>query len=172
MFEMPTHCVACGVHLRGGATRHEKSCPFYPMSYQAGVDAEEANEENMRITDWPDMDTVNVYVPKPGTIAHFTIAGGSAIVGQPVKKLPADCIGEVGPDTLHIYYEGNLNDACNLHEFHEKVQAAYSRMIHKYPTVANMYASRSELVVIGQYCPETREVTITDPATLEEWKKQ
>jgi hypothetical protein len=28
----PTHCHRCGVPLMGGATRHLKTCPLYPIS--------------------------------------------------------------------------------------------------------------------------------------------
>ena len=34
-FTLPSHCAACGVCLMGGATIHEKTCPWYPISYYA-----------------------------------------------------------------------------------------------------------------------------------------
>jgi hypothetical protein len=30
---LPGHCAQCGVLLQGGATRHLKTCWWYPLSY-------------------------------------------------------------------------------------------------------------------------------------------
>ncbi len=36
--DFPLRCPLCHVELMGGATKHKKDCPFYPISYQALLD--------------------------------------------------------------------------------------------------------------------------------------
>lgn len=59
-----------------------------------------------------------------GYIQQLGIAEDSGIVGRPCK------------DHFMIYYEGNLNGACNLNTLEEKEQCAAGRLQTKYPTCA------------------------------------
>jgi hypothetical protein len=41
---LPDRCVACGAYLQGGATIHQKDCPFYPISVVGLQETEEGDK--------------------------------------------------------------------------------------------------------------------------------
>ncbi|WP_218309759.1 hypothetical protein [Alteromonas antoniana] len=102
-----------------------------------------------------------VLVPREGSYPSQVIKQGSAIVsmGEP----------EGMEESVLVYYEGNIHGACNLESFEDKCEIAAGRGLQRYPTTAFLVAEKTDFVEIGTYCPESKEVKISQPSVLEQW---
>jgi len=105
------------------------------------------------------MPRVRLYIPKLATPAAVIIKAKSAIVGVPSGDT----------ERVEIYYEGNVNGACNLTRFAERCQCAFGRLATNYPTVAHMMASRNDLEPVGFFYPQEKIVAITDVEKFKHW---
>lgn len=97
--------------------------------------------------------TARVYAPKPNSFAAQTVAPGSGVVG-----FDPDEEGQIT-----IYFEGNLNDACNLHSFHDRIKNAAGRLFKSYPTSALARVDATDLIEIGKV-DRYYHISITNPA--------
>lgn len=112
-----------------------------------------------------DMPVLEIFVPAPGSAAERLIARGSAIVGAPRTgtRQPDD-------DRWTVYYEGNTIGASNVVSFHDKLQIAAGRLVHRYPTVAMASFPAEDLIHVGRYDVDRQVIlTITDAQALEVW---
>lgn len=92
-----------------------------------------------------------IYALKAGSFAASMIAPGSGIVG-------------FAPDEsglVTVYFEGNINDACNLHDLNDRIKNAAGRMFMSYPTSALANLEADNLIEIGEIDQNYR-ITITD----------
>lgn len=108
-------------------------------------------------------DKALILVPK-GTKATF-VAKGSALVAQKRE----------GSSAVRLYYEGNIYNACNLHDMNTRIVVAAGRLFDNYPTVAWMGLADDDIErhfeVVGSI-DEQYNITITDKEKLENWANQ
>jgi hypothetical protein len=72
------------------------------------------------------------------------ISGGSAIVTPCDEFMNID-----GEEMIRVYYEGNLNRACNLGSLHDRAICAAGRMHVRYPTVAFTVINKNDYIHVG-----------------------
>lgn len=109
------------------------------------------------------MTVLNVYVPVSGTVLERMIVRGSGIVGTPHPP---------GTDRVLIDYEGNLYGSENLKTYEDRLLHAGGRHAVRYPTVARMAARSEDLLLVGSYDTETRELHVSDQPALDAWTAQ
>lgn len=83
---LPTHCFACGVVLRGGATEHKLDCPLYPITVKA---VEDITQDDIDRT--------------------MTKLGGQVVSGIDPKRVDAryrELVDEIGIDPDDSKYRG------------------------------------------------------------------
>lgn len=83
---------------------------------------------------------LRVYVPA-GDTSPFNIKKGSAIIST----------GDVQNGMLLVYFEGNVNNAVNLHRYEDQLLCAAGRLVMKYPTVARSMMEVDSLIEVGTY---------------------
>ncbi len=102
---------------------------------------------------------VHVFIPAEGSLSLTGIAPGSAIVGTPNDG-----------GRITVYYEGNLYGAENLKTYEEKLLHAADRLRTRYPTVAMRSVTPDQLVLVGTYDTDTRELVHDDSPAFREWR--
>lgn len=98
---------------------------------------------------------VPVYVPVPDSPADALIDQRSGVVGQPN-----------GGERIHVYFEGNRYGAVNMRTLGERVWHAYDRMAQSYPTVAQAFIDRKDLIRVGTFYPEHKKLDVDDATGL------
>lgn len=88
----------------------------------------------------------DIYIPVAGSYAENAIAPGSGIVGY---------VDPDFPDTITVYFEGNLYGASNLNTWEARLHQAAGRMQARYPTTAKALLPPTDLVHVGEYDTET-----------------
>ena len=73
------------------------------------------------------------------------IAGGSGIVASTEALLNPD------ENMVRVYYEGNMNHACNLDTLYDRVLVAVGRMHARYPTVAFTVIHKNDYLPVGEF---------------------
>ncbi len=116
------------------------------------------------------MKRLPILVPKDTHDIPFNIALGSAIVAIPDPDSDGD---------MTIYYEGNLYNACNLHDIENRLIVAVGRLQDNYPTTAKAWLSANTLekafIVVGHFVGDIRgdwRIDIKDKETLNDWAAQ
>ncbi len=105
---------------------------------------------------------VPIYVPtKPWIGSPFGVLPGSAIVGV---RRPDDV-----PDTIVVYFEGNLCGTEYFSRFAIRCLHAHGRMAQRYPTVARARILFCNLVEVGIWHPREKVVEVTNMDLLSEW---
>ena len=84
------------------------------------------------------------------------ISGGSGIVASTEEYLDPD------KDMIRVYYEGNINQACNLNSLYDRVLVAAGRMHVRYPTVAFSVVSKKDYLAVGTFVYEGFDMLIDD----------
>lgn len=102
---------------------------------------------------------VNVYVPKPGALSLNDVHPGSALVGTPHPN------GRVTVD-----FEGNLYGAVNLGTYEERLLHAADRHRTSYPTVARRYVPEDDVILVGTYDTDTKQLVHDDSPAFWEWR--
>ena len=96
--------------------------------------------------------TIAVYVPKDDPhLRALKLAGGSAIVGEPVREDPA---------MRRIYYEGNVFGASNILTYADRVDCAAAALAHRFPTTATAHVPASALRHVGEFVLATRNLVV------------
>ena|ERR1017187_1099643 len=116
---------------------------------------------------------LKIYVPAPGSWMATLIKQRSGIVGSLHPVLGAQDNAVVEEDRVCIDYEGNLNGACNIVTWEDKVFHAAGRHVTKYPTSDRAWPEAKDLVEVGVFrCADDwsqKEYTITDPEAFAHW---
>lgn len=95
---------------------------------------------------------VTVYVPAPGSSVERTVIDGAAIVGSPEG------------DRIMIDYEGNAYQQFGT--FAEMLMHAAGRHAERYPTTARMWVEPEQLVRVGTYDYDRKDLDVDDPDAL------
>jgi hypothetical protein len=99
---------------------------------------------------------VTVVIPRAGSSLAETVATGSAVV-KSIHHNEDD-------GNVHVYFEGNVYGATNLHRFADKLQSATSRMLTRYPTVACKIVPKDDVIAIGTFDEVTGQFHVLDDA--------
>lgn len=107
------------------------------------------------------MQTITLYVPRPGATALSNIRPASAIVGSPSEGVVRiDYEGNAIPSEAHRTYEGRVNSAAGRH-------------VNHYPTSARSWVLPEHLIAVGTatFLPKYGWFIseITDAAALQAW---
>lgn len=108
-----------------------------------------------------------VYVPNEDApevvgLALKHIDKGSGIVGIPADEYEGVLPAGVRDARTLIYYEGNRYGASNMVTFADRCYFAASRLIERYPTVAQAAVPTHTLTQAGWYYPSEKRVEIRD----------
>lgn len=91
-----------------------------------------------------------VYIPKEKADFGCHIAPSSGIVGKPID----------GTDLIKVYFEGNINGACNLNTYLDRLTVASGRCAQNAPTVAFSVMEENELIVVGEMDTDDYSLTL------------
>jgi hypothetical protein len=113
--------------------------------------------------------TSTLLTPKAGATNEYIagIKAGSALAAVPLSD-----------NMVALYYEGNTNDACNLHDMQERIYCAAGRALTKYPTIAVNYMPESAIAelfdVVGSVdvVGERMQINVTNKPLLDAWASQ
>lgn len=105
------------------------------------------------------------------TMKHPVAKVGDIIVPRNINEMRDDIVRGSGivcfktdGEVQKIYYEGNINGACNLNRFDEKVVVAAGRAVMNYPTVARTICDSNDYdamwIKVGEidYDPDSKKV--------------
>jgi len=104
---------------------------------------------------------LNVYVPVENQM--LGIKPGSAVVGRESVR---------DPDAITVYFEGGIYNQRDSSDFDWRLLHAAGRCLENYPTVAKMTVGPGQLLYVGTYDYDTRQLDVDDQATLDAWIAQ
>lgn len=105
---------------------------------------------------------VPIFVPaEPWAARPHGITRGSAIVGVPAS--------DALPDTLVIYYEGNIYGDAYFARFAVRCLHAHGRLAQRYPTVARAHIPIGSVTQVGVWHPREKVVELLDLDLLAKW---
>lgn len=117
---------------------------------------------------WPLRASSQLLLYRTDLCANQAVA--RATIRSPSRQRDRRCSeSERRPDTIVVYFEGNLYGDDYFARFAMRCLHAHGRMAQQYPTVAKARILLRDLLQVGVWHPREKVVEVADLASLAEW---